>query len=130
MAQRDNIQVVTEPTKKPSIDDVRYKLRRFIEERDWDKFHSPKNLAISISLEAAEILEHYQWKTDEQSHDLSEEEKEELAREIADVFIYLLRLSERLQIDMCESAVNKIEENAKKYPVEKSRGRSTKYTKL
>jgi dCTP diphosphatase len=130
VAQRDNIQVVTEPTKKPSIDDVRYKLRRFIEERDWDKFHSPKNLAISISLEAAEILEHYQWKTDEQSHDLSEEEKEELAREIADVFIYLLRLSERLQIDMCESAVNKIEENAKKYPVEKSRGRSTKYTKL
>lgn len=105
-------------------------LRQFAEERDWGQFHTPKNLAASLSIEAAEVLEHFQWLTDQQSQDLSPEQREKVALEIADVLLYLLQLSDKLQIDPVEAARRKLALNAAKYPVEKARGSSKKYTEL
>lgn len=105
-------------------------LRQFAEERDWGQFHTPKNLAASLSIEAAEVLEHFQWLTDQQSQDLSPEQREKVALEIADVLLYLLQLSDKLQIDPVEASRRKLALNAAKYPVEKARGSSKKYTEL
>ena len=105
-------------------------LRRFAEERDWEQFHTPKNLAASVSIEAAELLEHFQWLTDEQSSKLSPDRLEVVGREIADVLIYLLQLSDKLGIDPIKAAQRKVEINAMKYPAEKSRGTMKKYTEL
>jgi NTP pyrophosphatase (non-canonical NTP hydrolase) len=90
---------------------LRDALRRFADERDWNRYHSPKNLAISVSLEAAELLEHFQW-TDQ----IEPQQKEEIGHEMADVLLYLVRLADRLDIDLLEAATRKIELNAKKYP--------------
>ena len=103
-------------------------LRAFADERDWQQFHSPKNLSMAISVESAELLEHFQWLTEEQSKQLSPEAKQEVAYEMADIFLYLLRMSDQLEINLIDSARSKICINAEKYPVEKSRGRSDKYT--
>jgi NTP pyrophosphatase (non-canonical NTP hydrolase) len=100
----------------------------FRDQRDWHQFHSPKNLAISLSLEAAEILEHFQWS--EPGAAIPTEQRLELEKEIGDVQIYLLLLATELGIDPLEAAAKKLEENRHKYPVEKAKGRSTKYTKL
>jgi dCTP diphosphatase len=105
-------------------------LRRFAEERDWDQFHSPKNLSAALAVEAGELLEHFQWLTDEQSRNLSPSDKERVALEIADVFLYLLRLTDRLDVDLLSVARKKLELNAKKYPVERARGTARKYTDL
>ncbi|MBD9469488.1 nucleotide pyrophosphohydrolase [Pseudoxanthomonas sp. PXM01] len=105
-------------------------LRQFAEERDWGQFHTPRNLAASLSIEAAEVLEHFQWLTDQQSQDLSPEQREKVALEIADVLLYLLQLSDKLQIDPVEAAQRKLALNAAKYPVEKAKGSSKKYTEL
>lgn len=113
-----------------SVDSIREALRRFVEARDWDQFHSPKNLAMALSVEAAELLERFQWKTDEESGKLSEAERAAIAEEIADVFLYLLRLSDKLDIGLLDAARAKLRVNEAKYPVEKSKGRSTKYTEL
>ena len=102
----------------------------FIDERDWGNFQTPKDLAISITLEAAELLEHFQWRSPEEIEVYAKKNKEEIGDELADVFVYLLELSHILQIDLIEAAKQKIKKNAKKYPVEKSRGRHIKYTKL
>jgi dCTP diphosphatase len=103
------------------------KLLEFRETRDWLKFHTPQNIAKSIVLEASEILEIFQWKTDDS---LSKKEKEEIGEEMADVYNWLILLAHDLDIDLEEVALKKIEENAKKYPVEKTKGKATKYTKL
>lgn len=105
-------------------------LRRFAEERDWAQFHSPKNLAVSLSIEAAEVLEHFQWLTDEQSRQLDEAQRAEVAREIADVLLYLLQLSDKLGIDPLAAAQEKLVLNAEKYPADKARGKSRKYTEF
>ena len=106
------------------------RIRAFRDERDWMQFHDPKNLAISIAIEAAELLEHFQWKDKAQSERHAAENKEAVAEEIADVAIYLLELADNLGIDL-EKAINeKLDKNAKKYPVEKARGVATKYNKL
>lgn len=105
-------------------------LRDFAEEREWGQFHSPKNLAAALSVEAAELLEHFQWLTEEQSRSLDDDKLSRVGEEIADVLLYLLQLSDRLQIDIVDTAWKKIESNGKKYPVERSRGRMTKYTEL
>lgn len=105
-------------------------LRQFSKDRDWDQFHSPKNLACALSVEAAELLENFQWLSEEQSRALSAEKRAEVGEEIADVFLYLLQLSDKLEIDLIGSARRKLLLNAEKYPVDKSRGTSTKYTKL
>lgn len=104
------------------------KLLAFRQERDWEQFHTPKNLAASISIEAAELLELFQWLRDDEV--LSAEKKAEAAREIGDVLIYLLLLSHDLGIDLVSAAVDKVQDNARKYPVEKARGSARKYTEL
>jgi NTP pyrophosphatase (non-canonical NTP hydrolase) len=104
------------------ISDVAAALRAFAEARDWDQFHTPRNLAAAMSVEAAEVLEHFQWLTDEQSASLSAEKKEEVAMELADVFLYLVRLSDRLGVDLLQAAQRKMAINAKNYPAEFTRG--------
>lgn len=109
---------------------LRDALRKFAEERDWDQFHSPKNLASALVVEAGELLEEFQWLTEEQSSNLSGEQKNRVQNELADVFVYLVRLSDKLGIDLVEAARAKIIRNEEKYPVEKARGNAKKYTEL
>jgi dCTP diphosphatase len=113
-----------------SLDNIRKRLAAFVAERDWDQFHNPKNLAMALVAEAGELVEHFQWLTPEQSADLPRETRDEVRLEIADVLLLLLRLCDKLDIDPIAAAAKKLELNASKYPVEKSRGRATKYDKL
>jgi dCTP diphosphatase len=103
-------------------------IRAFIEERDWEQFHSPKNLAMALSVEMAEILEHFQWLTQEESRNLPPEKLAEVREEIGDVMIYLTELAEKLGIDPLEVAKAKLEINSKKYPAALVRGKADKYT--
>jgi NTP pyrophosphatase (non-canonical NTP hydrolase) len=112
------------------LQDLRNRLQRFVEERDWDQFHTPKNLAMALIAEAAELLEHFQWLTPEQSSALPPHTRAEVELEIADVMLFLLRLCDKLEIDPVQAAHKKLELNAEKYPVDKARGRATKYDKL
>ncbi|HET7162673.1 MAG TPA: nucleotide pyrophosphohydrolase [Rhodanobacteraceae bacterium] len=112
------------------LDALRESLRRFAAERDWDKFHSPKNLAAALSVEAAELLEHFQWLTESESAALPTEKRIEVSEELADVLLYLIRIADKLEIDLGLAAERKMLKNAEKYPVEKSKGKSTKYTEL
>lgn len=109
---------------------LRNLLRAFAAERDWDQFHSPKNLAAALSVEAAELLEHFQWLSDEESRNLPDVTKQAAAEEIADVLLYLVRIADKLEVDLSKAARNKIELNASKYPVELARGNATKHSKL
>ncbi|CAN7427424.1 nucleotide pyrophosphohydrolase [Variovorax paradoxus] len=94
-------------------------LREFAKARDWEQFHSPKNLASALSVEAAELLEHFQWLTEAQSRSLSPEKRDEVGAEMADVFLYLLQLADKLGVDLIDAAQRKMLVNAQKYPVEK-----------
>ena len=116
---------MTEPAHVPtagldSLQELRDRLRRFAAERDWNQFHGPKNLAMSVAIEAAEIMEHFQWLTPVQSDELGQEARREVAHEMADVLLYLVRLADVLDIDLACAAREKIALNAQKYPV--SRG--------
>lgn len=102
-------------------------LRDFAEKREWTQFHSPKNLAMALSVEAAELLEHFQWLTEEQSANPEPARLVAIADEIADVQLYLIRLADRLNIDIAQAVVQKTQKNEEKYPVEKVRGSSRKY---
>ena len=113
-----------------SFHQLRDALRAFAAARDWDQFHSPRNLATALAVEAAELLEPFQWLTDEQSHNLPPATRAAVAEEIADVLLYLVRLADQLDIDLEQAAVAKIVRNAEKYPVEKARGSSRKYSDL
>ena len=104
--------------------------RRFAAERDWDQYHSPKNLAAALCVEAAELLEHFQWLTDDASKSLSPEQLAKVSEEMADVLLYLVRLSDRLDVNLFDAARRKIELNALKYPAAKARGNNRKYTEL
>jgi NTP pyrophosphatase (non-canonical NTP hydrolase) len=106
------------------------KIRAFARDRDWEQFHSPKNLAMALSVEVAEVVEHFQWLTQKESDRLDPAKLEEIRQEIGDVMIYLARLADRLGIDPLQAAEEKIQINAKKYPVEKSKGLAAKYTEL
>jgi NTP pyrophosphatase (non-canonical NTP hydrolase) len=112
------------------LQEVRARLDRFVGERDWDQFHTPKNLAMALIVEAAELLEHFQWLTPEQTSALCTETRSEVELEIADVLLFLLRLCDKLQIDPVQAALRKLDLNAIKYPVDKARGLATKYDKL
>ena len=112
------------------IERLRRDLRRFAADRNWEQFHTPKNLAIALSVEAGELLEHFQWLTAEQSEKLSGSPLVQVRQELADVFLYLLSLSDRLGVDLLVAAFEKIELNAKKYPVELVKGTAKKYTDL
>jgi NTP pyrophosphatase (non-canonical NTP hydrolase) len=113
-----------------SLDQLRERLAAFADERDWDQFHNPKNLAMALASEAGELIEHFQWLTLDEAANLSPATREEVALECADVLLFLLRLADKLGIDLSAAAERKLELNAKKYPVEKSRGKATKYDKL
>ena len=104
------------------------KIRHFIRERDWEQFHSPKNLVMALNVEVAEIMEHFQWLTTQESRQLPPEKIEEVKDEIGDVFVYLIRLCDELGIDLLEAANDKMVKNAEKYPVDKARGNAKKYT--
>lgn len=110
------------------FDELRERLARFAAERDWDKFHSPKNLSMALIAEAAELVEHFQWLTEEQSFNVSPTKLKEVETELADVLIYLIRTADKLGIDLLQAARHKIELNEKKYPSEKVRGSAKKYT--
>jgi NTP pyrophosphatase (non-canonical NTP hydrolase) len=105
-------------------------LREFAAERDWDQFHTPKNLAMALSVEVGELVEHFQWLTPEQSNALPPRVLEQVRDEVGDVTIYLARLSDVLRIDPLDAARSKLERNRKRYPVDKAKGRATKYTEL
>ena len=111
---------------KPLVEAV----RAFAAARDWEQFHTPKNLACALSVEAAELLEHFQWLTDAQSQTLAADKKQEVAAEAADVFLYLLQLCDKLGIDLIAAAQSKMLVNAQKYPVSTARGTAAKYTEL
>lgn len=110
-----------------ALEALQVRLREFARERDWDQFHSPKNLAMALIAEAAELVEHFQWLTEAQSAQLSDEKLREVEQELADVFLYLLRLADRLKVDLLAAAAHKIDLNARKYPADKVRGSSKKY---
>ena len=112
------------------MDDVLARIRQFRDERDWLKFHDPQNLAISVAIEAGELLEEFQWKDREAAWKHAEQNREAVADEIADVAIYLFELADILGIDVRQAILAKLEKNAVKYPVDKARGKSTKYDKL
>ncbi|MCC4596046.1 nucleotide pyrophosphohydrolase [Xanthomonas campestris pv. phormiicola] len=113
-----------------SLHDLQTAQRAFAAERDWGQFHSPRNLAAALSVEAAELLEHFQWLDDAQSRQLSDDKKAQVGSEIADVLLYLVQLCDKLGIDPIAAAQQKMLVNAKKYPVERAKGRITKYTEL
>lgn len=105
------------------LEELIKEIRNFNEERDWDKFHSPENLAKSISIEAGELLECFQWDSENYN-------KEEVIEELADVFTYCFMMSDKLDVDPKKIVLDKLEKTKKKYPVEKAKGVSTKYNKL
>ena len=107
-----------------SLDDLTIRLRRFAEEREWAPFHAPKNLACALSVEAAELLEHFQWMTEEQSRTLAPDQLGAVRHEAADVLLYLLQFADKLGIDLIAAAHEKIDLNAIKYPPETARGNS------
>jgi len=102
-------------------------LRRFAAEREWERFHTPKNLAMALSGEAGELIEHFQWLSAEQSASLPAPEREAVALEMADVLLYLVRMADVLGIDLADAARRKMAINARRYPVELARGRADKY---
>lgn len=111
-----------------SLQELRNKINDFVSARDWDQFHSPKNLAMAMIVEAAELVEHFQWNTLEESRELTPEKREAVSYELADTFVYLLRIAEVLEIDLIEAANQKIALNGQKYPVDKVKGSNKKYT--
>lgn len=118
------------PRKPVTLASLRAELRRFAAARDWEQFHTPKNLAAALSVEAAELLEHFQWLTAEQSARLGARPKRAVEDEIADVLLYLLRLADVLEIDPLAAATRKMRGNARKYPVRRARGNARKYSEL
>lgn len=113
-----------------SFEEARHRLREFSAQRDWDQFHSPKNLAMALIVEAAELAEHFQWLTQAQSAALPADKLEAVTQEVADVQIFLIRLADRLDIDLDTAVAAKLAINEQKYPAEKARGNALKYTEF
>ena len=113
-----------------TLDALKTAVDVFTAERDWTQFHTPKNLSMALSVEASELVEIFQWLTPEQSTDLSDEQLANVTDELADVLIYLVQISNRLDIDLLDSSFAKLKKNKVKYPVEKSRGKALKYSDL
>ncbi len=112
---------------EPILEELQLKLKKFAQVRDWEQFHSPKNLSMALSVEASELVEHFQWMTERQSAELTPQRHAAVAFELADIFIFLLRLSDQLGVDLMEITKRKIEINEKRYPVDKVKGSSKKY---
>ena len=111
-----------------NLEDIKSQLREFVRVRNWDQFHSPKNLSMALIVEAAELVEHFQWLTEEESINIESKKLSEVEEEIADIFIYLMRLSDKLNINLLVAVSNKIAKNEKKYPADLVSGSSKKYT--
>lgn len=111
---------------------IQRELQKFAEERDWDQFHSPKNIAMALSVEASELMELFQWCNDEQSYGMlnSKANKQRIEEEVADVFLYLLRFADKFDIDLEKVAKAKMTANRKKYPIALCRAKETRYDKL
>ena len=109
---------------------LKQRIGEFADARDWNQFHSPKNLSMALSVEVAEIVEHFQWLSEDQSNNLPKNKLEEVKAELADTFIYLIRMADKLDIDLISATIDKIAINEQKYPVEKARGNAKKYTEL
>jgi len=109
------------------LEELKLRVRAFVAERDWDRFHSPKNLAMALSVEASELVELFQWLTEDQSAALDSARCARVADELADVLWFLVRLSDRLDVDLLEAAERKLAANARKYPADLVRGRARKY---
>jgi dCTP diphosphatase len=103
------------------LSELKEELRRFAAERDWEGYHSPKNLAMALAVEASELLEHFQWLTEQQSRELGSEKSTRVSEELADTLIYLVRLADRLEIDLETATRRKMAMNAKKYPAHTTR---------
>ncbi|HKK03617.1 MAG TPA: nucleotide pyrophosphohydrolase [Gammaproteobacteria bacterium] len=112
------------------FEDLSPRLAEFAAERDWDQFHSPKNLAMALAAEVGELLEHLQWLSEAQSEALTDKSRAEIALELADIQLYLVRLADKLDVDLVAAAHRKIGINASKYPADKARGHARKYTEL
>jgi len=110
------------------LEELRALISNFAKERDWDQFHSPKNLSMALIVEAGELVEHFQWLKQSESHELSKDKLEAVEEELADILVYLIRIADRLDIDLIDAARKKIKSNAAKYPVDMVRGSSRKYT--
>lgn len=113
-----------------NLESLKNRLARFNEERDWSQFHTPKNLSMALSVEASEIVELFQWMDAHESYNLDRDKQEKLEQEIGDVFLYLLTLSSKFDIDPVAAAERKLELNRDKYPVDKARGSAKKYDEL
>jgi dCTP diphosphatase len=105
-----------------SLDDLSARLLAFARERDWEQFHSPKNLSMALAGEAGELLEHFQWLSEADSVALADDKRDAVALEMADILIYLLRLSERLDVDLVDAAYRKLAINQARYPADRVRG--------
>jgi dCTP diphosphatase len=133
VAQPEHLQAVNQAsagTESDSLLLLRDTLRRFAGDRDWDQFHSPKDLAMALVVEAAEALEHFQWVRDDESRALDQEANRKVEEELADVLICLIRLADQLGVDLLQATRRKISLNADRYPVDKARGNSRKYSDL
>ena len=112
------------------FEEIIEKIKKFRDERDWMQFHNHKDMALSLVLEASEVLEHFQWKKAEEVNALAERNKGEIAEELADVAMYLFELAENLGIDLKKAIHDKLAKNAQKYPIEKAKGSAKKYNQL
>ena len=122
------LQVNSSTQSVDSIDQLRARINQFVEARGWAQFHSPKNLAMAMVVEAGEVVEHFQWMTEQESRTLNDETKEKVGQELSDTFVYLLRIAEVCGIDLIKATNKKNDLNAEKYPVEKVKGSNAKYT--
>lgn len=111
-----------------TLHELKERMATFVRERDWEQFHSPKNLSMSISIEAAELMEHFQWLTVEQSEQLDPQALQEIGEELADIVLYSLSMANHLQIDLAETVLAKMAKNECKYPKDQVRGKAHKYT--
>ncbi len=112
-----------------NLDKIKNKIRKFTDERNWGKYHSPKNLSMALSAEVGELLEIFQWLNDKESKNLSEKDLQATKEELADIMIYLIRIADRLNIDLEDAIEEKLKINAKKYPIELSKDNAVKYNK-
>ncbi len=113
---------------RTTLQELKEKMAAFVRERDWEQFHTPKNLSMSIAIEAAELMEHFQWLTVEASKSLPAEALQDIGEELADIVIYSLSLANVLKLDLAETVLAKMDKNIRKYPSEKVRGKAHKYT--
>ncbi len=120
----------TNSNENVEFDDLVRKIRDFVDERDWEQFHSPKNLSMALVVEASELVEIFQWLSEEQSLNLDPDQKQRVEEEAADVMNYLIRICDRLDIDLLKATDRKIQINAKKYPAEQARGSALKYSEF